>query len=71
MSERDGDLWGPVSFQLTHLLHGWGPVVSPWLLPQPLLQLLEVLLHVVYGHDLLEGLTGREQQADGEALGPS
>lgn len=57
----------PVPFQLAHVGHHWGPVISPWFLLQPLLQLPQVLVRIVGGNDLLEGFTSREELVDGGA----
>lgn len=55
----------PVPFELTHIGHYWWPVEGPWLLLQPLLQLLKVLVTVVSSNDLLEGFTSRKELIDG------
>lgn len=57
----------PVPFELTHVGHHWGPVKGPRFLLQPLLQFLQVLVGVIGGNDLLEGLTSREELVDGGA----
>lgn len=57
----------PVPFKLAHVGHHWGPVKGPWFLLQPLSQLLQVLVSVIGGNDLLEGFTSREKLVDGGA----
>lgn len=57
----------PVSLQLTHVFDNGRPVESPRFLLQPSLHLLPVLVSVIGGYDLPEGLAGREELVDGWA----